>query len=153
MKKIFLAFLMLICISTQAQKIRVLVGTDSVTNKTIKATLNSITFDVDGNPSVMFYDISYHESNDSVVVPSGNELKIKALTEKTLVFVFSDKYINSTSKIYTTSSDVAGVEVNKYFKLKAINTYPGLGGSKNMYDYLEAILKEVIVIKKANFEF
>jgi len=153
MKKIALAFLMLICISTQAQKIRVLVGIDSVTNKTIKAQLNSINFDVYGNPTVLFYDLNYYEVTDSVVVPSGTELKRKALSQKTLTFVFSNVYIDPVSKLYTTSSDVAGVEVNKYFRLKAINTYSGLGGSKNMFDYLEAILKEVIEIKKANAEF
>jgi hypothetical protein len=150
MKKIFIVLLLLVSITAQSQKVKTTIGIDSVTNKTIKAILNSISFNVYGNPTVLFYDIDYYNPDDSVVVPSGTELKKRALSQKRFSYTFDDVYINPITKIYTTQNDSLGIELNSYFRLKIINTYPGMGGGKNLFDYIEAILKEVINIQKIN---
>ena len=152
MKKFTIAIMLLVSITAQSQKAETTIGVDSVTNKTIKAFLNSVSFDVYGNPTVLFYDIDYFNPDDSVVVPSGTELKKRALTSKRFAYVFAGVYIDPITKIYTTENDTLGIELNSYFRLKIINTYPAMGGTKNLFDYMEAILKEVINIQKINGE-
>lgn len=128
------------------------IGTDPVSGKKLKAFFyGDIYFNATGQLLSINYLISYHNTDETDYNPNGSTLNKHQFQPFNDTFI-CDRYINDTTKVYTTVGQPGAIHLKDYFELKAMNTLPGVANNSPIWKVIEGILKEVIAIKQANLE-
>lgn len=128
--------------------------------KKIKFKMTGLSVGEDGYPLHMTGVISYHESNDSDVVPPNNILSTRqALSPVEIRIEVVGKIIDSTTLQYLPSlTDGNGdpianaVLLSSYLETKVINQYPGVSGTDQAWKFYEGVAKHIIDVLQANDE-
>lgn len=158
---IILLFITSFAIGQGNVQIKFNINNDPVTGDKVKIMLTGMTFDQYGKLNNVSYILKLTNPADDSDLTSTSEIQGVGFFSKEINFQVAGKSILSTTKVYSPLLDAQGVAIpnavtiGDYLQTKNINamTNPNaslLAGSDASYKFVQAMLYEIILIKRAN---
>jgi len=166
MKKLFLILSLFFSLTAYSQgnvQIKFNLPNDAISGKKVKIMLTGVNFDQYGKVASVSYIIKLTDPITDADIPVTSEIQDASFYSKEKTFLVNGKSILSTTRVYSPLKDSNGVDIpnaikiSDYLQLKAINTYKNpndtnLAGGDAAWKFIQAVLKEIVLIKQANGE-
>lgn len=166
MKTLFLIISLFFSLTAYSQgnvQIKFNLPNDPTSGHKVKVLLTGVNFDQFGKILSVSYIIKLTNAITDLDIPVTSEIQDAGFYSKEKTFHLEGKSILSTTRVYSplvTAQNVPipnAILISDYLQLKNINAYKNpndtnLGGSDPAWRFIQAVLKEIVLIKQANGE-
>jgi hypothetical protein len=132
-------------------------NSDPVTGKRMIVFLTGAPIGAQGYPVQIIYMVRLRESDEvTPAAPANNTERAKrAVQEYEEIFYINERKIDSTTLLYLPddTTNPNAITLADFFRTKSLNSFPGVSGNAPVRDFAEGLLRQMVLIKRANGDF